>query len=289
MCPLPDLLQQRLQRLRSALVTLLDSAPPEGDVREDGPALTFAENDDYMAALVDLLACLGAAAPLPSGQLQLSSPQVGYLLKQVIGLLDLSAPVVDNWTGVGLGTVGPRSLAAVDLCAALEQRRISLDPAAPPIRALTVVIGIIVSPTPTGERHYLLSWDAAARAWQLVGGRVEASDPSLQRALVREISEELWRGPLEEERDLVLTEIAPPFTHARVSPTYGVLSSVTFHAFHVRFLAPLPPLDETLRWVSAGELEAGRTHDGQLIASGPFHGLVRQAGTDSIATLPASI
>jgi hypothetical protein len=48
----------------------------------------------------------------------------------------------------------------------------------------------------------------------------------------------------------------------RLSPTYGMRTRTTFHVFVVRFVNHDLSFGGGLRWVSEGELHAGRTADG---------------------------
>lgn len=267
----------RLNLLLSTLDQLMAAAPSETGTPAQ-PCSLASHHDPATLVVIDLLISLGALS-LDSSQAQVSvaSLQGGYFLRLLHALLELDAPIVADWESHGVTTSTQYPFdRAVNLLAALEQRRLDLCPDAAPIRQVIAAIGLISCRLPIGERAFLVHWDEAARAWQLIGGRFEERDGSLRQTLVRELAEELACAPLREGYDVQLTEVGAPFSIERVSPTFGLLSRTTFHMFGVRFIRSMPALHKDLRWTTEAELLAGMTADRQIIAAEPFKHLCRQ-------------
>jgi 8-oxo-dGTP pyrophosphatase MutT (NUDIX family) len=277
----------RDQWLRQLLLYLADHAPRE--TGHTGQPIDLAHltrydaaTNGYLIGWIDMLAYLGMLRrSADEATVQIVSVQAGYMLRMLVALLDMRVPLIADWDSEGITPDMMHPFAkGVDLLAAAERRRLEVDPHSSPLRTVESVIGLIAQEASAGQRRYLLSWDEPAQQWQFVGGRTSVHDVSLQAALLREMTEELACAPLVEGVHVHLSRIGEPFTLQRVSPTYGMLSSATFHAFAVGFLGPLPRLPADTRWVSEAEIWGYHTADGQPIASRPFCELVEQAGID---------
>lgn len=273
----------RLALLRAFLERLAAAAPTETGLPGstiDIPQQTSFENG-YLAALIDLLIRLGALASDPSAtHIQSSSIQAGYFFRILRELLESPEPLVIDWSREG---VTPRTdlhhpfERGVDLLAALEQRRLELFPGAAPIREVQAAVGLIVARDHAGVRRYLFVNDRNAGAWQLPGGRFEQRDGTLLGTLLRELAEELDCGELSAS-DVALAEIGPPFSIARVSPTYGLLTRTTFQVYSVQFMRGLPEMHAGMRWLGEDEIRAGVTADGQTISAAPLRRIMDQFG-----------
>jgi 8-oxo-dGTP pyrophosphatase MutT (NUDIX family) len=271
----PTTLAERQDRLRALLEQLIATAPSESSY--PGQTLTLDADADlatmaYTTALLDLLHGLGAITSEGGARWRVTSIAAGYFLRMLHDLLDSAEPLVADWDREGLSTPNPAHPfgSGVDLLAALERRRLELHTAAQPLREVHAVVGLIGKRLPSGERTFLLHWDIPAQQWQLIGGRREHSDASPRATLLREIAEELDCSPVVEGRHVVLRQLGELFVEEHLSSTFGLLSRIVFHAYTVRFLSDLPPLNPDLRWASEAELLAGRNSAGQTIAARPF-------------------
>ncbi len=271
------ILQTSSAHRQDMVCTLLDrlvqAAPSENGLPGTPLSLVDIATCDYLLAVLDMLAWLGAVSLDREHQLiKVTAVQAGYLFRLLSDLVSCDAALVADWGREGL--TAPERLrhpfgAGVDLLAALERRRRELLPAAAPVREVQAAVGLVMRQSLDGTLVYLLVYDAAARMWQLPGGRCEVQDSSPRTALLRELREELDLPYLHEPADVVLTAIGLPTSSQRESPTYGLLTRTIFHVFAVHFISDLPALRADLRWVSTAELRAGRTIDQQIISVPP--------------------
>lgn len=283
-----DTRTERSTLLRRALEQLTFAAPSEEGRPATPVSLAYLDDEEraYVSALHDVLRLLGALAPVGEGEgASVPSVQGGYLARMLISLLDGGAPLVARWDREGLSRKAAHPFgSAVDLLAALELRRLELQPDARPLRQNSAAVGVIARGGAAGP-EYLVVWDADARAWQLAGGRTELRDRSPRDTLLRELSEELACPPLREGVHVSLGDLGTYLGRERLSPTYGLLTRTTFHLFAVRFLVELPSLHRDARWVTEFELLAGTTHDGQTIAAEPLLLLRERLGEDVVELL----
>lgn len=263
--------------IRSTLHALADAAQTE--TGRPGVWLPYAIEIDpvaqgYRAGLIDLLAGLGAVSvDRSTNTMQVTSVQAGYLMRVLADLLTFDAPLIADWTSEGISETPGILRTAVDLLAVLERKRLDLLPDGPPLREIPAAVGLIGRQDTGNRRSYLVHWDAAARAWQFVGGRFEERDGSLRATLLREMSEELECPVLVEHVDVIIKEINPPLPVVRLSPTYGLLTRTTFQIYMVRFLTSLPPLHAGLSWVTEAEVLAATTADRQALATAQFNNI----------------
>lgn len=274
-----DRADQRAAVLRDLLGCLDLAAPTEigGPVRQLRLELDEPAAQAYAWAWCDLLTLLGAVR-WQNEMFTLVSPQAGYLVRLLRALGSAGAPLVPDWLAEGVGG-GVRDAfgSGVNLLAALEQRRLALQPDAAPLRETHAALGVIARRR-AGVREALLVWDAPARAWQLPGGRYQHGDSSLRGTLLRELAEELGCAPLIEGRQLQVAALGAPCEHTRCSPTYGLRTRTIFQLFAVRWLAEPPAPGAGLRWLSEHELLAGHTADDQPIAAEPLLDVNAQPG-----------
>lgn len=275
---------------RPLLQTLLEqlalAAPTETGQLATSVPLTDLDDKEYMyaRAMYDVLHLLGAIEEDDEG-VRPASIQAGYLLRLLVELSQIGAPLVADWTHEGLSRNPSHPFGrAVDLLKVLELRRLELHPGARPLRLLTAAMGVVVRHGDT-EPDYLLSWDDGAHAWQLLGGRNQLEDQSPRGTLLRELAEELECAPLHEGVHVQLSDLGSLVGRERLSPTYGLNTITTFHFYAVRFLNHELVLHHNLRWVSEHELLAGVTDDHKKISVEPLLLLRDQLGHDMVELL----
>lgn len=101
--------------------------------------------------------------------------------------------------------------------------------------------------------------------YRLVGGRFEPGDGDLLETMKREMLEELG---LEYEKDYALDELVHELAvSARLSPTYGVLSSYRYCLYKAEMIGKIHLKVGDNRWVTKRELLAGRMDSGEKIAA----------------------
>ncbi|MFC1464793.1 MAG: NUDIX domain-containing protein [Candidatus Brachytrichaceae bacterium NZ_4S206] len=197
-----------------------------------------------------------------------------YFLRSLTWYVEHGIPLVGGWQARGAqGDAGAPLLdRAPDFLDAMERRRLSvaarLGLDAPASRRQEAVL-ILVKGVLDGEVYYLHQFDADARRYQLIGGRVEPGEAPLAAAL-RELSEELG---IAAGRAALHPLIEPPacIMLTAISPTYGALTDYAFSAFG----AALDTCAIVLRpgdcWLSVAEMldegaQAGRmARDAQLM------------------------
>jgi 8-oxo-dGTP pyrophosphatase MutT (NUDIX family) len=101
--------------------------------------------------------------------------------------------------------------------------------------------------------------------YRLIGGRFEPSDGDLLETMKREMLEELG---LEYVKDYTLNELIHELpVSARLSPTYGVLSSYRYRLYKAEMIRKIQLKVGDNRWVTKRELLAGRMDSGEKIAA----------------------
>jgi len=274
---------ERTTLLRHALEQLALAAPTESGEPAMDVSLAHLDEQDrsYVQAVHDVLHLLGALDTSFDGKrVSVSSVQAGYLMQMLLSLLNSGTSLVGDWQREGLSRGASHPFGrAVDLLGALERRRLEIISDAQPLRHVCAAVGGSVRHE-VDQPEYLMVWDEAARAWQLIGGRSELRDCSPRHTLLRELAEELYCPPLLEDIHVILGDLGTIIGSQRLSPTYGLLTHTTFHLYAVRFLGDLPPLHRDLRWVTELELQAGTTFDGQTISAEALLRLREQIGID---------
>lgn len=262
--------QVMLQHLLGQLIAV---APAEDGRSGQALELNDLYTSGYAAAVLDLLAALGAIRLAGNrATLRVTSVQARYLLLLLRDLLNTDTPLVVDWQREGLTPLENLRHpfdSAVDLLSALDRRRLELFPYADPVRDSTVAIGLLLALSDEG-RSYLMVYDPAVGAWRLPCGRFDLYDSSPNATLLRKFSEELGLEILGELRNLSLSELCPPLTDFGMSPLYGVLTRTTFHIYRVRLHLNLPLDMPNLRWISEAEALAGCTRDGQSVNPEPL-------------------
>ena len=116
------------------------------------------------------------------------------------------------------------------------------------------------------EPAYLVQRDEELTdEYRLIGGRFEPSDGDLLGTMKREILEELG---LEYGTDYTLDELIHELpVSARLSPTYGVLSSYHYRLYRAEMIGKIRLKVGDNRWVTRRELLAGRMDSGEKIAA----------------------
>lgn len=257
--------------------TLLDrlAAAAPGETGAPGGLVTIEGEpcQEYQLGLLDALGFLGVVEQSDDGlSARVVSPLGGWALRILCDILDHGRPLVADWQSPGRTANAEQRhpfAKATDLLAALDRRRYDLLPLAAPVREVRASVGVLPRQSPAGDREFLLFYDRAAGAWQLPGGRPEPADATARETLRRELREELGLAPADLDR-LTLIALAPTLRRTRESPTYGPRSRITFDPFLVLGAQVLPLGGDLLRWVSEGEVRAGRAEDGAPIAAEPL-------------------
>lgn len=237
---------------------------------------------DYRLGILDMVATMGLIRLTNDGLgAWVVSPAAGWALRAWCDLVAAEAPLVADWEHAGV-TPGEQLrhpfAKGADFLAALDQRRQEVLPASPALREIEAAVGIVMQSSAAGEWAFLFTFDQAAGAWQLPGGRREHTDSSLEATLLRELREEL-AVELHIPDDLQLRALPPPFVGMRPSPTYGLRSRTFFHPFLVTLQHELPLMTPHVRWLSMAEVQAGRAADGACVAGEPLlHVLKRREG-----------
>lgn len=273
---------ERRTLLRDTLEHLAFAAPTESGQPASDISLAHVNEKDraYVSAIHDILHLLGAVDLSECGDVTVSSVQAGYMMHMLLRLMDSGTPFIHDWQREGLSRDAAHPFgSAVDLLAALERRRVELDSNPCALRHINAAVGIVVRRTETGP-EYLVVWDDAARAWQLIGGRSELRDRSPRHTLLREFAEELHCPPLQEHVDVLVHDLGSLLGKQRMSPTYGLLTSTTFHMYAVRFLRDLPLDQKGVRWLTEAELHSNTTSEGDTISVEPLFQLRDQIGLD---------
>lgn len=275
-------------RLRALLDALAAAAPTE-DGRPARPVSGAQLQGDYACGVIDLLSLLGAVCQERGSGAGAVSVQAGWALGLLRELLDAGTPLIGDWQsgGVRPADAPPAPPRAPDLLAAIELRRQQVSPGAAPLRQVEAAVALISRRREGRTPEILLVYDQAARAWQLPGGRCEHSDATPEMTLRRELHEEL-RLPAPLQPGDIRLEAMPVVSDTRMSPTFGLLSCVTFHMYRVTLRQTCLPLRPGVRWVSLGELEAGYAGSGENIAVRPLSMQAAQAGMSLIDVLGSS-
>ncbi|RMF50953.1 MAG: NUDIX hydrolase [Chloroflexota bacterium] len=245
---LSDECDMSLQTLTAALQHLLGTVNSPSEV----PSA-------YQSALRDLFTGIGVLSQ--DGQ-TFSTPTARFFVQSLLRCLEEGALTASAWQGTpesfcdGLGAA---------LTQTLEEHRLGCSAQPQPLRIVQTAVAIIKAQR-NGEDVYLMQYDAAARQFQLLGGKREPSDESTAAALIRELREELGMAHLTPERDFKLYPLVEGVREMSVSESTHVLSAYD-HSFYqllqVRFRLPE---DEVTRWLTMHELIHGRTHDGRKVS-----------------------
>lgn len=215
---------------------------------------------DYQRGVLDVLRLLGLLAA------EENAPS-GDIARQVLAYLAAHAeqgtPLSFDWNSLEGGALG------VDVLRAIEQAWAAQTGAPLPggVAGREVqVVQSVIKARRNGFEYYLMQYDADARQYQPIGGKVEPSDADAAAAMRREIAEELLLEVPIEHDDCVLTVLRSGWEAVKVSPTYGVLTRYDFSFYHVgeiRF-----PVNQTAftRWLRRAEIERGRGDDSRPVS-----------------------
>lgn len=226
-------------------------AEPEGESGQEIPA-------DFRRAVDILLANLGLVA---NGEF--TSPTAYYFVQSLRYSIREQALSAEAWRGP---ISDPRLGLGARLVRTLESHRaaVSENPAAQ--RSVQAVMGIIKARRGTRD-VYLMQFDKGANQFQPLGGKREAYDASNEIALARELSEELEIPPLTVGRDFNLRPLVEGVKMHSVSASLHIVTQYEHSFYHVVDIHfPIKPDDQT-RWITAEELEAGKTVDGLNITA----------------------
>ncbi|PDW04550.1 NUDIX hydrolase [Candidatus Viridilinea mediisalina] len=264
--------------LRRARICILLDELAAAAPREDGRPgrlveLEGVQDQEYLLGVVDMVATMGLVRLTSDGLgAWVVSPAAGWALRAWCDLVAAEAPLVADWQGAGV-TPGEQLrhpfAKGANFLAALDQRRQEVLPGSLAVREIEAAVGLVAQSRAADEWAFLFTFDQAAGAWQLPGGRREYTDASLEAALLRELREEL-AVELHMPDDLHLRALPPPFVGMRTSPTYGLRSRTCFYPFLVTLQHELPLVTPHVRWLTMAEVQAGRAADGACVAAEPL-------------------
>jgi 8-oxo-dGTP pyrophosphatase MutT (NUDIX family) len=232
--------------------------PPDRERLADVLA-ALAADTDYARGALDVLRLLGLVEDR-GGSLEPAGEVSALFLHSLRAHLRDGVRFCFDWDD--LDAEGTRG---VDVLWAAETARARAVPDPTPARVVTVVQSIIKTRVGDEDR-YLMQYDRHARRFQPLGGKLELNDHDLDRALRRELAEEL---ALDTAPDLDLCELVLLDEGWRTvvpSATYGVLTHYTFAFFHVvNVQFPIRADDDTC-WLTRDDIAQGRTGDGRAIS-----------------------
>jgi len=220
--------------------------------------LSLKPDTEYARGALDLLALMGLVTPgaafSPSGKVA------------QMALDALQAHVAD---GVAVGIAwedldGP-DLRGVDIIRAIETARAARITGPTPARVVQVAQAIFKSRHAT-EDYYLMQYDQHAQRYQPVGGKREPGEDDMAMTLRRELAEELGLAAPPSEEECRLELIGDGWTQTAISATYGVLTRYTFVVYRVADVRFEIKVDTETRWLSRGEILAGRAADSRPIS-----------------------
>lgn len=236
--------------------------------------LGTAESLGVISAVLGLLDTLGALRQ-EGDAVQLASQMPVYLARSLAWFAEQGLPAIDGWRHDSLRLSEQIQRHewlehAPHVLAALETRRVALaeahNRALEPTRHQAAVL-VLIDAEINGERCYLHQFDARANQFQLIGGRMEPNETPEQTALRETLEEVGPQQPTPPSVTLIaLFDGQPALETDELSATYGALTRYTFYAFRAAFAAPLT-LGPHDRWVTRGEMLAGRTHDGHKLGT----------------------
>ncbi|MGW7092087.1 NUDIX hydrolase [Streptomyces sp. NPDC054874] len=256
--------------LLDCLAAQWGSAPVTAQELCHRAGLEPAEADTSIAATLALVSVFGAlrtrAAPDGTPATAVVSPQAAYFLRALAAYLRSGHELLDNWERAGT-VAGPytdhQALAGPQFLYLAENRRLSLDPAAVPLREVDVV-QVVVKTRHRGrgrQAHYLLQYDERARQYQLPGGHVRTTDADHRAAAIRELEEELAGYHHDPGRD-VLVDLGT-IEAVQPSRTFGAVSAYRVTFFQLKTEADRLLLGPGAHWTQEEQILAPAFHIGQ--------------------------
>ncbi|MFE7000152.1 NUDIX domain-containing protein [Streptomyces griseus] len=222
-----------------------------------------AEADRTVAAVLALVGVFGVlrTETTPDGipTTAVVSPHAAYFLRGLAAYLRSGHEMLDNWERAGT-VAGPYTdnqvLAGPQFLYLAETRRLSLDPAAVPLREVDVVQVIVKARRRGrgGQAHYLLQYDERARQYQLPGGHVRTTDADHRAAAIRELEEELVGYHHDPDRD-VLTNLGT-IDAVQPSRTFGAVSAYRVTFFQLKTESDRLPLGPGSHWTQEKQILA---------------------------------
>lgn len=225
-----------------------------------------------------------------NAQVQATSQTAKYALNSLASYIEHEQPIVPDWKLRGFK---PTVLAnGASFLHELEAQRMALLPDAAPTRQQDVAVVLIKrAATASQPAAILFQYDADARRYQLIGGRHNETDDTMQATIVREIAEELPANTLQQGQDYDLQLLVAEWaTQPILSPTFGALTSYRFWIYHMQGLRQPLTLGSDDRWLTLDEIAAGRVTLAHTLVDVSLRDVVQaldEAGI-TLADLPAS-
>ncbi len=252
----------------AAMAALLDSVaehsgPPvplsELCRRAGVTQLTAETAAPMLLALLRAFGVLHTESDPVSGEAAISpvSPQAGYFLRSLSSYVRTNHSVLDNWERPGTAEPpysGRQALSGPQFLYLAEERRLTLDPDASPLRQVDVVQVVVKNRVRGrgGRAQYLVLYDDRARQYQLPGGHVRTSDTGPRAAAARELEEEL-PGYTHVSGSGTLTELGV-VSVTQLSRTYGAVTEYRITFYQLASDARPIPVGPGGRWISEDAL-----------------------------------
>src|SRR5260221_1052685 len=217
-------------------------------------------NTEYDRAIRDLLVGLGIISAETG---EATSPMAYYLIQRLYHALDEGPLMPENWRGLpdeGCAGAGAR------LVHLMEETRLGCTANPTPLRIVRAVTSVIKA-RQAGQDVYLMQYDQKARQFQPIGGKQEHFDSDGEAALTRELCEELAIAELRPGLDFRIHPLNQDLKVDAVSASVHVLTRYSHSFYHLTDVRFPISIDEATRWLSAAEVQAGKTTDGLAITS----------------------
>lgn len=221
---------------------------------------------EYFEALIALLTVFGIVRPAATadGTFEPVSEQASYFLLSSAEYARSSKPILDGWQrNIPMVQSQGGPLNGPILATAMESARLGW-PQATPIRRAEIAQVLIKGKFGWGlVDRYLVRWDAKAHSYQLIGGHSRPHDADIEETMWRELEEET-PGLLSTRINDGLIKLTESSVN-QVSRTYGALTEYKMTFFRASLGTNKPLLTQSERWVTAKELERGKTRKGDPI------------------------
>lgn len=209
----------------------------------------------YERGVLDVLRVLGLVT-VENGQ----ATPTGDVARLIISRLAQAAdgdPIAFDWNDLDRS-----DLRGVDILRAWEAGHV--ESAA---RRSVCVAQAVIKARRSNVDYYLMQFDAHARHYQPIGGKVDNTDADSAAALRREIMEELELAAPLSDHDCQLTLLKSGWHTSKISPTFGVMTDYTFDFYHVTAIRfPITQTGYT-RWLRRGEIERARADDSRPVSA----------------------
>ncbi|MGJ3238526.1 MAG: NUDIX domain-containing protein [Anaerolineae bacterium] len=214
---------------------------------------------DMLYGYALLLQTIGMVQIDEAQYIKATSQTAKYMLESLISYAEHGLCWVGDWKTRGVYRDDSGALQnGATLLHELESRRLRLLAQPTPSRTEQVVQVLIKRTNPqTHSPEFLMQYDANADQYQFIGGRRSPDDETLERAMLREIDEEI-ANTFCYPRDYQLSVILPDMiVEATLSPTFGALTEYHFTVYHMTYLTQTIQLQQQDAWVPLDQVLSG--------------------------------